>query len=138
MSTQALNSEPTFSKPSSSLGYVAVLMAVITGVLHLLAATNAIQFSQLLAVLFVLNGLGFLGGIVVYLSRFWRRPLFLVAAAYSVVTILALFPFQGWGIEAFYMNGSINPIAVITKAAEAILAVCALYLYAATGNYSSR
>lgn len=134
MSTQALSSEPMFSKPSSSIGYVAVLMAVITGVLHLLAATNAIQFSQLLAVLFVLNGLGFLGGIVVYLSRFWRRPLFLVAAAYSIVTILALFPFQGWGIEAFYMGGSINPIAVITKAAEAVLAVCALYLYATTEN----
>ncbi len=134
MSTQALSSEPMFSKPSGSLGYVAVVMAFITGVLHLLAATNAIQFSQLLAVLFVLNGLGFLGGIVVYLSRFWRRPLFLVAAAYSIVTILALFPFQGWGIEAFYMGGSINPIAVITKAAEAVLAVCALYLYATTEN----
>jgi len=53
-----------------------------------------------------------------------------VAALYSIVTILALFPVQGWGIEAFYMQGNINPLAVITKAAEAVLAVCAIYLYA--------
>ncbi|WIV66444.1 hypothetical protein QQ977_12185 [Natrialbaceae archaeon AArc-T1-2] len=104
-------------------------MAVVTGVLHLVASTNAIQFSQTLGILFILNGLGFLGGAAIYLTRFWRRPLFLVAAAYSIVTILALFPVQGWGIEAFYMGGDLNPLAVITKAAEAILAVCAIYLY---------
>lgn len=132
--TPAGGTESVFSSPSTPVGYIAVLMAVITGVLHLLAATNAIRFSRLLAILFVLNGLGFLAGIVVYLSRLWRRPLFLVAAAYSVATILALFLFQGWGIEAFYMNGSINPIAVVTKAAEAILAACVLYLYTVTDS----
>lgn len=120
-----------FVRPSNPIGYVAIVMALITGVLHLLATTNAIQFSTVLAVLFVLNGLGFIGGIVLYLTPYWRRSLFLVAAAYSIVTILALFPFQGWGLEAFYMEGSLNPIAVITKAAEAVLAICAVYLYAA-------
>ena len=54
-----------------------------------------------------------------------------MAAVYSIVTILALFVFQGWTVEAFYMQGNINPLAVITKAAEAVLAVCAIYLYAA-------
>ncbi|AXR77393.1 hypothetical protein AArc1_1052 [Natrarchaeobaculum sulfurireducens] len=107
-------------------------MAVITGVLHLVASTNAIQFSQTLGILFILNGLGFLGGAAIYLTRYWSRPLFLVAAAYSIITILALFPVQGWGVEAFYMEGNLNPLAVITKAAEAVLAVCALYLYADT------
>ncbi len=105
-------------------------MALITGLLHLVAATNAIQFSQLLGTLFVLNGLGFLGGAALYLTKYWRSELFVVAALYSLVTILALFPVQGWGIEAFYMQGNINPLAVITKAAEAVLAVCAIYLYA--------
>jgi len=42
-----------------------------------------------------------------------------------------LFPVQGWGVEAFYMQGQINPLAVITKAAEAILVVCTIYLYTA-------
>ena len=122
--------EPLFDRPTNPAGYVAILMALVTGVLHLVASTNAIQFSQLLAILFILNGLGFLGGAAIYLTRYWRRPLFLVAAVYSIVTILALFPVQGWGLEAFYMQGNLNPLAVITKAAEAVLAVCALYLYA--------
>jgi hypothetical protein len=115
--------------PDNALGYVAIIAAIVTGVLHLLAVTRAIQFSQILAVLFALNGLGFLGGIGIYLTRYWRRSLFLVAAAYSVVTILALFAFQGWSIEAFYMGGSLNPIAVISKLAEAVLALAALALY---------
>ena len=120
----------TVTKPSNPVGYIAILMALITGVLHLVAATNAIQFSQILGILFVLNGLGFLAGAALYLTKYWRRGLFVVAALYSIVTILALFPVQGWGIEAFYMQGNINPLAVITKAAEAVLAVCAIYLYA--------
>ena len=115
--------------PDNALGYVAIIAAIVTGVLHLLAVTRAIQFSQILAVLFALNGLGFLGGIGIYLTRYWRRSLFLVAAAYSVVTILALFAFQGWSIEAFYMGGNLNPIAVISKLAEALLAIAALVLY---------
>mgnify|MGYP005868853047 CR=1 FL=1 len=121
----------TFIKPDSPVGYVAIVMALITGVLHLIAATNAIQFSQVLGILFVLNGLGFLVGAAIYLTKYWRKELFVVAALYAIITILALFPVQGWGVEAFYMQGNINPLAVITKAAEAILAVSAIYLYAA-------
>ena len=121
----------TLNKPDNAVGYIAILMALITGILHLVAATNAIQFSQVLGILFVLNGLGFLVGAALYLTNYWRNELFVVAALYSIVTILALFPVQGWGIEAFYMQGNINPLAVITKAAEAVLAVCAVYLYAA-------
>ena len=132
--TPTTDTESTFRSPSNPVGYIAILMALITGVLHLVASTNAIEFSQVLAILFVLNGLGFLGGAALYLTRFWRRSLYIVAAAYSIVTILALFPVQGWGIEAFYMEGNLNPLAVITKAAEAVLAVCAIYLYADAGE----
>ncbi|MFC7042055.1 DUF7475 family protein [Halonotius sp. GCM10025705] len=130
MSNTAATSIPTgIQWPTNTLGYVAIIAAIITGVLHLLAVTRAIQFSQTLAILFALNGLGFLGGIGVYLTRYWRRSLFLVAAAYSIITILALFAFQGWSVEAFYMGGSLNPIAVISKVAEAVLAGSALVLY---------
>lgn len=127
--TAATSSTAGVQWPDNTLGYVAILAAIITGGLHLLAVTRAIQFSQTLAILFALNGLGFLGGIGIYLTRYWRRPLFLVAAAYSIVTILALFVFQGWSIEAFYMGGSLNPIAVLSKVAEAVLAAAALVLY---------
>jgi len=126
--------DSTIVLPENPVGYVAVLMAVITGVLHLIAATNAIEMSAVMAALFVLNGLGFLGGAALYLTRLWRRPLFLVAAVYSFVTIVALFPVQGWGVEAFYVDGALNPLRVITKAAEAVLVFCVLYLYARAGQ----
>ncbi|OYR60468.1 hypothetical protein DJ83_09890 [Halorubrum ezzemoulense] len=113
---------------------MAVLLALITGLIHLVATTRAIEMSVVLAVLFVLNGLGFLGGAALYFTRFWRRSFFLVAAVYSLVTILALFPFRGWGIEAFYMNGAINPIVTITKVAEAFLAIVSVYLYSSTSD----
>jgi len=118
-------------KPDNPAGYIAIVMAIITGILHLIAATNAIQFSQVLGILFIINGFGFLVGAAMYLTKYWRNQLFVVAAVYALITILALFPVQGWGVEAFYMQGQINPLAVITKAAEAILVVCAIYLYTA-------
>jgi small basic protein len=132
-STHATGSEPLFSRPSNPVGIVAIVMAAITGVLHLLAVMNAIQFSQTLAILFALNGLGFLGGIVLFLTRYWRRELYLVAALYALATVLALFVFQGFGVDAFFRQGQVNPMAVITKAAEILLAVVAGFLYANEG-----
>ena len=120
--------------PSNPVGYVAILLAFITGLIHLVATTRAIEMSVVLAVLFVLNGLGFLGGAALYLTRFWRRSMFIVAAVYALVTILALFPFRGWGIEAFYMDGAINPIVTITKVAEAFLVIVSVYLYKIIGK----
>ncbi len=80
-----------FERPSNPIGYVAILMALITGVLHLIASTNAIEMSVVLAILFVLNGVGFIGGTILYVTRYWQPWLFIVAAIYAVVTILALF-----------------------------------------------
>ncbi|MFD1586779.1 hypothetical protein ACFR9U_07280 [Halorientalis brevis] len=127
--TPGQSQQSLVTMPSSALGYVAVLAALVTGVLHLALAPRVMGFSQTMGILFVLNGLGFLGGLLVYLTRYWRRPLYLVAAVYSVATILALFVFQGFSVEAFYMQGSINPMAVITKVAELVLAVVAVVLY---------
>ena len=127
--TPGQSQQSLLNLPSNALGYVAVLAALVTGVLHLVLAPRVLGFSQLMGILFILNGLGFVGGLLVYLTRFWRREFYLVAAVYSVVTILALFVFQGFSIEAFYMRGSINPMAVITKVAELVLAVVAVLLY---------
>lgn len=105
------------------------MAAVVAGVVHLVAAPNVLEFDEVLAVLFVLNGVGFLGLTAVYLSRYMRRWLYLVLAAYSLVTILALFAVQGWGVEAFYMGDQLNPLAVVSKAAETVVVVTATYLY---------
>lgn len=134
MSTTSTTAEQTdafVSTPENPIGYVALLLAAVTGAVHLFLAPNVYGFSQTLAILFALNGLGFLGGSLLYLSRYWRRELYLVAALYAVVTILALFAFNDWAIvESFYMQGSLNPMAVVSKGAEALLALCTIYLYA--------
>jgi hypothetical protein len=123
------------SLPQNPVGYLAVVLAVVTGVIHLFLAPQVIGFSQTLGVLFALNGLGFLGGVVVYLTRYWRRELYLVAAGYALVTVLAFFFFGGFEgfVSAFYMQGELNVMAVVAKAVEALLVVVAGYLYTAEG-----
>ena len=128
--TQA--SDSVVSLPGNPLGYVAILLALVTGVIHLLLGPRVMGFSQTLGILFILNGLGFVGGIVVYLTRYWRRELYLVAALYGVVTVLAFFVFQGFGVDAFYRQGSLNQMAVISKAVEVLFAVVTGYLYTST------
>jgi len=100
--------------------------------IHIVAITNAIQFSQTLAVLFALNGIGFFGIIAVYFTRLWRPELYIATALYSLATIIALFLFPevNFSLEVFYRNGSLNPIVVVSKAVEAGIVVCAVYLYA--------
>ncbi len=127
MTPSTASTEPGL--PRHSAGYIAILAAGVTGVLHLVLATRVIQFSQLMAALFVLNGLGFLGGIGLYVSGRWRRELYLVAAGYALATVLALFVFQGFSVDAFYRQGSPNPVAVLSKGAELVLALSALFLY---------
>jgi hypothetical protein len=135
MSTQSSTASGSIlSAPTHPVGYLAILAALVTGILHLFLGPQVMGFSQLLGTLFILNGLGFLGGIGLYLSRYWRRELYLLTVAYALVTIIALFAFQGFSVEAFYRQGSLNPMAVVSKAAELVLAVCAGYLYTATGR----
>ncbi|MCX2817851.1 hypothetical protein EGH25_00525 [Haladaptatus sp. F3-133] len=127
--TNKAGEEPLVSTPENPVGYVMVLLAVVTGAIHLLLAVSVISFSTTLGVLFALNGIGFFGGTAVYFTRFWRRELYVVAALYALATIVALFVFQGFGVEAFYRQGSLNPMAVVSKAVEVGIVVCALYLY---------
>lgn len=89
-------------------------------------------FSQMLGTLFISNGLGFLGGLATYLSRCWRRELYLVAAGYALLTVLAFFGSRGFGVGAFYRQGSLDQMAVIAKAAEFVFALCTAYLYSTT------
>jgi len=128
--TQA--SESLLSLPENPVGYLAILLAVVTGVIHLLLGPRVMGFSQMLGILFILNGLGFVGGIVVYLTRYWRRELFLVAAGYALVTVLAFFAFQGFSVDAFYRQGSLNQMAVASKGVEVLFAAATLYLYSST------
>lgn len=137
MATQTMTGEtdePLLDLPAHPLGYLAIAAAIVSAVVHLLLSTRVMGFNQTLGVLFLLNGIGMLGGVLVYLSRYWRRSHFLVAAAYAVATIIAFFGFQGFSVDAFYLQGDLNPFAVAAKAAELLLALTAVYLYSETGQ----
>jgi len=121
---------PVFSKPENPAGYLAILTALTTGILHLYLIPGAVATAGTTGgVLFLLNGAGFVGGTVLYLSKYWRRELLFVAALYAGISILAMFMVHGWGIEAFYRDGSLAHWAVITKTVESMLIGCSLYLY---------
>ena len=115
--------------PAHPLGYIAILATILTAGIHLWLGPRVMGFSQMLGTLFILNGLGYLGGLGLYLSRYWRRSLYPVAAGYAAITIIAFFGFQGFSLEAFYSRGSLNQLAVLAKSAELVLAGSAIYLY---------
>lgn len=115
--------------PEHPIGYLLILLAVITGLIHLTLAMAVINFSQTMGILFGLNGLGYLGGIAVYVSRFWRKEFYIVAALYALATIGAFFYFQGFGIDAFYSQGTLNTMAVVAKLVEAFIVIDAAYLF---------
>jgi len=129
-----IQEESLIDLPSNPLGYVAVITALVTAIIHLMLGQRVMGFSQMMGILFILNGLGYLGGVGLYLSRYWRQDLYLVAVGYAVVTILAFFAFQGFGVDAFYQRGSLNPFAVVAKAVELVLAIVAVYLYSETSG----
>ncbi|WP_262177460.1 DUF7475 family protein [Haloarcula laminariae] len=131
MATAAEENESLVRPPSRPVGYIAVVAAVVTAVIHLVLGPRFMGFSQTLGVLFILNGLGYLGGVLLYFTRYWRRELYLVAAAYALITVLAFFFFGGFEgfFAAFQMRGGINWNAVWAKSVEVVLLVSALYLY---------
>ena len=129
--TTTASDAQAFSTPEHSTGYLAVLTALTTGILHLYLIPGALEAAGTTGgVLFALNGLGFLGGTALYLSKYWRKELFVVAALYALASILAMFIVHGWTIDSLlYRGGSIAHWAITVKTAEAILIGSSLYLY---------
>lgn len=107
--------------PDNVVAYVAVLGALVSAGVHLFLAPTVIGFNQTTGILFYLNGVGWLGGIALLFSRFWRRELYLVAAGYAAVTVVAFFA----------LGGRVGAVSVVSKVAEVVVAVAALYLYTA-------
>jgi hypothetical protein len=120
-SAAAQGSQSLLSRPSNTVAYVAILGALVSSAIHLFLAPSVIGFSQITGILFYLNGLGWIGGILVFLSRFWRRELYLVATGYALVTIIAF----------FLMGSGLDGLAIAAKIAEGVVAVTTVYLYTA-------
>lgn len=113
-------SRPVFTGlPAGIAPYIAILGALASTYVHLSMAPMMMQFDPTRGVLFVLAGLGFVGGIAVYLTRYWRRELYLAAIACAFVQIVA------WVV----LSGFLSEMAVLSKAGEAVFSVAAAYLY---------
>ncbi|WP_136602453.1 DUF7475 family protein [Salinigranum halophilum] len=123
-SSATARTRPLLSLPSNPVVYVAVVGALVSAGIHLLLAPRVMGFSQTMGILFYLNGLGFVGGVALLLSRYWRRELSLVAAGYALVTVVAF----------FVMSGRVNALSVASKVAEVVVAVVAVSLYTADGG----
>lgn len=104
--------------PSGVVPYVAIL-AVVSAYVHLSVAPMVSRFDPTQGILFVLAGLGFVAGIGVYLSRYWRE-FYLVAIVFALAQVAA---FSG-------MGGRWSEMAIASKAAEGVFAIAAAYLYA--------
>lgn len=96
-----------------------IIAALVSTAVHFWLTPVIIEFNTMQAILFVLAGLGFIGGIVVYASRFWQREFYLLAALFALAQIVAY----------FVMSGPLNTMAVASKAAEAVVVLTAGYLY---------
>lgn len=118
-SAAAQGSQPLLRRPSTPVAYVAILGALVSAAIHLFLAPSVIGISQTTGILFYLNGLGWIAGILVFLSRFWRREFYLVATGYALVTIIAF----------FVMGGDLEGLAIAAKIAEGVVVVTTAYLH---------
>jgi len=112
--------EPLFrGAPSGIVPYVAILSALVSTYIHLSMAPMIMQFNSTQGILFILAGLGFIGGIILYLTRYWRHELYLVAIVFALAQIVA------WVV----MSGRVTDMAILSKGSEAVFAVATAYLY---------
>ncbi|MDS0295926.1 DUF7475 family protein [Halogeometricum luteum] len=116
----AASESSLLSLPSNNLAYIGVVATLVSALIHLYLAPTVMGFDPTTGVLFYLNALGWLVGVALFFTRYWRRSLHLVAAGYAVLTIVAYFA----------MGGPTNPMAIASKVAEAVVALVAGYLYA--------
>lgn len=95
------------------LEWLAVALALATGGVHVYLGVVDDLFS------FVLAGVGFFAGVAVYLTRYWRRWFYPVAAAYAGVQVVLWLAF---GMRNFELG-------VVDKTVQVALVAVALALY---------
>lgn len=124
MTTETSGADESFiDPPTHTIAYLAVAGALVSAGIHLLLAGRVMGFSQTLGILFYLNGAGWIGGLLLFFSRYWRRQLYLVAAGYAAVTIVLF----------FVMSGRVGQLSITAKVAEAVVAIVTGYIYFSSG-----
>lgn len=105
--------------PSGIVPYAAIFAALVSAGIHLWLAPVVMAFDTVQAILFVLAALGFIGGIGVFLTRYWRREFYTVAILFAFAQIIAY----------FVLGGPPSNLAIASKTAESVFIVAAAYLY---------
>ncbi|RDI69941.1 DUF7475 family protein [Halopelagius longus] len=105
--------------PSGVVPYVMIAAALVSAGIHLWLVPVVVAFDTTQAVLFVLAAVGFIAGVAVYVTRYWRREFYVFMVLLALAQIVAY----------FVMGGPANAMAFVSKAAEAVVALAAAYLY---------
>jgi hypothetical protein len=98
----------------SGLGWLAVVLVLVTGVLHIYSGVIEARIPVLLA------GVGFLGAITLYLADYRRRLLYLLGIGYTAIQIPIWFVVKA---------GEYTVIGYVDKAVQIVLILVLAYLY---------
>ncbi|WP_224333043.1 DUF7475 family protein [Haloprofundus halobius] len=101
------------------LHYVGIVLAAVTGGIHLVLGVA--NLTSTLGVLFVLAGVGYVGGVALLIRGVRRRPLYLAGIGFAVVQIVAY--------VALNAGNLFSPVAVVDKAAQLALVGVLVLLY---------
>lgn len=105
----------------TALQWIAVGLAIITGVIHL--ALGVMFFPGIQPVAFLLAGLGFFGAVVLFLLDYRRRLLYLVGIPFVALQIVLYLLINQQA------NPAISPVEGIDKAAQILLIILLVVLY---------
>lgn len=103
------------------LHWVAVVLAAITGIIHLVLGVMFFPGAQPVA--FLLAGLGFFGGIVLFLRDYRRQQLYVVGVLFTALQIV-LYLWLNYRVDP-----AISPIEAIDKAAQVLLIALLIFFY---------
>jgi hypothetical protein len=104
----------------ASLDYVGIVLAAITGLIHLYIGVESLDV-RFFGILFILAGLGFFGAIVLLWVGFNRRILYPVGIAYTGIQFAAYFAFRWPNVY--------EPIGLVDKLVQLLLIVVLLLLW---------
>ena len=97
-----------------TLGWLAVVLVLVTGLIHIYAGLVEGRIPVTLA------GVGFLGAVVLYLVDYRRNLLYLVGVIYTVVQIPIWYVVKA---------GEYTPLGYLDKGVQALLIGLLVYLY---------
>jgi hypothetical protein len=111
----------------TSLHWVGVVLALLTGVIHLFLGVNFI--SSPLGISFLLAGLGFVGAVVLLLMDYRRRLLYAVGVPYTAIQIVLWYYFNFAANPQKSFPADVGTIGWVDKLAQLVLIVVLVVLY---------